>query len=215
MDFVSIFTLFAVMVLLALIPSSSVVLVLSRAASAGTIHGLAVALGIALADVIFAMLAIMGMTALAGATGTLFSLVKIGCGLYLIVFGWQLFRSAHAERLARGDRPRDKAAASPRQQHRLYVSFLSGALITFADWKAIIFYASFFPLYLPVASLSATEIVTLLLVTAAAVGSVKSAYAVLGGGIATTVLSRSHSRLLRSIAGGTVIGAGGYMLFKP
>ena len=58
-------TLFAIMIVLAALPSCSVALVVTRAATLGIRNGAAVTAGIVMGDLIFVTLAILGMSTLA------------------------------------------------------------------------------------------------------------------------------------------------------
>jgi threonine/homoserine/homoserine lactone efflux protein len=59
MNILEIVVLFAVMVMLALVPSTSVALVVARSSTAGFLNGAAVSVGIVLGDLVFVFLAIL------------------------------------------------------------------------------------------------------------------------------------------------------------
>jgi threonine/homoserine/homoserine lactone efflux protein len=69
MNLSSIFALFIAMVVLAAIPSLSVLTVSTRAATAGFIHGVFTAIGIVVGDIIFILLALGGLSVLATKLG--------------------------------------------------------------------------------------------------------------------------------------------------
>jgi threonine/homoserine/homoserine lactone efflux protein len=69
-------SLFLIMATLAVIPSTSVALVVTRSATLGISNGVAVALGIVLGDLVFIFLAILGLSAVAEATGAFFVVIK-------------------------------------------------------------------------------------------------------------------------------------------
>ena len=85
--------LFAVMVPLAAMPSSSVALVVTRSVSSGRISGVFSALGIVAGDLVFVAMALLGMVVLAEQLGAFFVLMKYCGGAYLIYLGVQLMRS--------------------------------------------------------------------------------------------------------------------------
>lgn len=64
--------LLGIMVTLAAMPSTSVALVVTRAATLGVKNGIAVAAGIVVGDLLFVMLVILGLSALAEALGSFF-----------------------------------------------------------------------------------------------------------------------------------------------
>ena len=84
MTFGSSVTLFGAMVVLALVPGVSVLAVTTRSAASGFIHGVFTTAGIVVGDIFFIILAIFGLSVLAGAMGSLFVLVNYLGGAYLI-----------------------------------------------------------------------------------------------------------------------------------
>ena len=84
MDGYGLLLLMPVMMVLAALPSTSVALVVVRSARLGLSQGLWVAAGIVVADLLFAALALWGMSELAQQLGGLFSLVRIAAGLWLV-----------------------------------------------------------------------------------------------------------------------------------
>jgi len=92
MSFFDAAAFFAIMIMLAAIPSTSVALVITRTATMNFANGAAVSMGIVLGDLVFAMLAILGLTALSEMMGTFFLVIKFAAGIYLIGFGIGLIR---------------------------------------------------------------------------------------------------------------------------
>lgn len=93
MSLIDIVVLFAVLAALALVPSASVALVVVRSSTAGFLNGCAVAAGIVIGDLIFVLLAVIGMAALAEVMGSLFMILRYVAGAYLIWFGINLLRA--------------------------------------------------------------------------------------------------------------------------
>lgn len=89
------FALFLIMIALAAIPSSSVVLVVTRSATLDLKNGIAASAGIVAGDLIFMSMAILGMTALSQQMGALFVLIKYMAAAYLIWFGIALLKNQH------------------------------------------------------------------------------------------------------------------------
>jgi threonine/homoserine/homoserine lactone efflux protein len=79
--------LFGIMVVGALIPSVSVITVSARSAASGFIHGVFTTMGIVVGDILFILLAILGLSVLAETLGSLFVLVKYLGSAYLIWLG--------------------------------------------------------------------------------------------------------------------------------
>lgn len=82
------------------------------------------------------------------------------------------------------------AKESGRVASSLSVSFFSGLLLTLGDVKAIILYASLFPVFVNVATITAPDIAIISAATVVEVGGVKLGYAYLAGIVAS--FSASH-----------------------
>lgn len=196
--------LFTAMATLALVPSTSVALVVATSSAAGYSRGIAVTAGIVLGDLVFVFLAILGMASLAEVMGGFFIFLRYAAGAYLIWLGIKLIRA----------RPSSSIAAPARPAPTLLTSFLTGLLITLGDVKAIFFYASLFPAFIDLAAVSASDIVVISTVTIGAVGGVKLGYVYFAGTFASVATKHGAGRTARTAAGGLMIGAGSYLVVK-
>lgn len=200
--------LFVVMVVLAAVPSASVVLVVTRSVTGGVGSGAAVAAGIVLGDLVFVTLALLGMSVLAEWLGGFFGVLKIAGGAYLIWMGWRMARSAWQPLPAREVTPPGRRASD------CWASLLAGWLLTLGDVKAIFFYASLFPLFVEVGALQWHDIVAIVAITVVAVGGVKIAYAFAARSLAGRFEPWQARRGLRLTAGSILAGTGAYVLAK-
>ncbi|WP_297808592.1 LysE family translocator [uncultured Methylophaga sp.] len=205
MSLVEIIGLFAAMAALALVPSTSVALVVVRATSAGFANGSAAAAGIVLGDLVFVFLAVLGMAALAEVLGNFFLILRYLAGGYLIWFGVSLMRSSASLQLEN----------SERSVSNLSSSFFSGLFLTLGDVKAIFFYASLFPAFVDLATIGALDIVHIAVITIVAVGGVKLGYAYFARGLVSSVRNPRAERALKVTAGSLMVGAGSYLIAKP
>lgn len=202
MSLASIVALSLAMLALAALPSSSVLLVTVCSLRGGFRQGAAATLGIVLADCLFVLMAVLGMAALAQQLGAVFAVIKVAAGLYLIFLGWQLWRGRHRPINSRVSR----SASLPG-------SVLAGLLLTLADIKAIVFYASLLPLFMDMQTLVAADIGLVLLITVLSVGGVKLTYAALAPRLHSR-LSPSLSSTGRAAVGVGLMAAGGGLLVK-
>ncbi|MCC5835751.1 MAG: LysE family translocator [Opitutales bacterium] len=195
-------SLLAVMLALAAMPSASVGLVVTRSATLGFANGVAVSMGIVLGDLVFVALAILGMGFLAESLGAYFSLLKYAGGVYLIWLGISLIRS------------RPDVDTDLRQSSRMSLvsSFVAGFVLTLGDVKAILFYASLFPAFVDMTSLTVADIVGIVLVTICAVGGVKLIYAYSAQRIAQSLKKRKIQDLARKVVGCIILGVGAYLI---
>jgi threonine/homoserine/homoserine lactone efflux protein len=205
MNLIDASALLTIMVMLAMLPSTSVALVVTRSATLGLAHGAAVSLGIVLGDLIFVLLAIFGLTALSEVMGIFFLVIKYLAGIYLIWFGVTLLTNRVSTNLYAGSRFR---------RGGLVTSFLAGLFVTLGNLKAIFFYASLFPTFVDLSALSLSDLLVIILVTLITVGGVKFAYA-FG---AKTLVSLSEGLKLEKeaklIAGSVMVGTGTYLIVK-
>lgn len=191
------------MIVLAVVPSLSVMTVTARAASAGFIHGAFVSLGIVAGDVIYIMLAIFGLALLTETLGNAAYLIKYVGGVYLLWLGISLWRSTGR---VTGEKHEDKSS--------LLSSFMSGLLLTLADQKVVLFYLGFLPAFLDLSAITGADLTLIIAITIIAVGGVKLGYAYLADR-AGTLLGSGASALLNRAAAGIMIAVGVYLLLKP
>ena len=204
MSLLSTLSLFAILLVLALVPSASVALVVTRSAVHGVRDGAAVSAGIVLGDLLFASLAILGMTYLAEVLGSVFAIFKYLGGAWLIWLGIGLLRApARLEIRPEASRP-----------STLATSFLAGLILTLGDIKAILFYASLFPAFVDLEGLSVSGIALIMAITVLTVGGVKLGYACAARGIVRRLQGRVNGRWARRAGGGMMIGSGTWLMVK-
>ena len=202
MTFSSIFALFSAMVILASIPSVSVLAVSTRAATYGFIHGVLTTIGIVVGDIIFIIIAISGLSLLAETMGSLGVLIKYVGGAYLMLLGIGLCRSKVKDGEA------EKVVKSS-----LMSSFLSGLLITLADQKAILFYLGFFPAFIDISKISYFDLSIIIAITVVTVGGVKLGYAFMADRARLLVNSKIRKGI-NTTAGCVMIAVGVFLVTK-
>jgi threonine/homoserine/homoserine lactone efflux protein len=154
--------LFGAMVLLAALPSVSTLTVVTRAASLGQGHGVATAAGIVLADVIYVLIALLGLGAIAQSHDAVFLGLRYLGAAYLLWQATRLWRTA--ARIA---------PPSPIARDSLGASVLVGFVLTLGDHKAILFYLAFIPAFIDLTTITAPQIGLILGITIVAVGGTK------------------------------------------
>lgn len=151
------------MALLAALPSVSVLAVTTRAAAGGFAAGAMTTLGIVVADLLFILLALLGLSLLAEALGESLWLLKFPVAAYL---GWLALRLWRAPGFGTTDLPASRRG-----------SLATGFLLTLADQKAVLFYFGFLPVFLDPATASCRDVLVVMSIAVIAVGGVKLAYA--------------------------------------
>jgi len=156
------------MIVLAIVPSVSVLTVTARAAAFGFSHGLFTTLGIVVADILFILVAVYGLALIAAMMGDQFRLIQYIGAIYLIWLGVTLWRAD----------ARARSSDSIRQS-TWWSSFLAGLLITLGDQKAILFYLGFFPAFIDLSVMTPADTLIIVLIATLAVGGAKLVYAFL------------------------------------
>lgn len=197
--------LVGIMMTLAAMPSASVILVITRSATLGFRNGIAVACGIVLGDLVFVVLAILGLSVIAEIMGSLFFLIKYLGAMYLIFLGFTLLMKKDAMEMT---------ANKTSEKTSLIASFLAGFFLTLGDIKAIFFYMSLFPIFIDLSALQSIDILVILAITIVGVGGVKIIYALSASKIALLARHRRFDNATRKTAGGLMIGAGSYLMVK-
>ncbi len=205
MGFAEAASLFVVMLTLAVIPSASVALVVTRSVTHGIPNGIAVALGIVLGDLAFILLAILGLSVVAETMGWLFLAIRYIGAIYLIWLGYTLLTSKNTTIIR---------VSQTREKGNLIASFLAGLLLTLGDIKAIFFYVSLLPTFVNLATLRLTDVIVIMLVTTITVGGVKIVYAFSARKIVSMTKGLGLENKAKKAAGGLMLGAGSYLIVK-
>lgn len=195
--------LFSAMVVLALLPSLSVMTVLARSASLGFRHGAVTSLGIVMGDICYIFLVIYGLAVLAERMASLMVIIQYFGAAYLIWLGLLLWRSKSSaldiEKIANVS---------------FTSSFWAGFLLTLGDQKAILFYLSFFPAFVDLSTLSVLDTVSVVAIAITAVGGVKLAYAFVADRARSLLPSAQTSRAISLVAGTVMMGVGIAVLLR-
>jgi threonine/homoserine/homoserine lactone efflux protein len=207
----SIVSLFATMLVIALVPSLSVLTVTARTATLGLRHGVAATLGIVAGDLLFIMVAVLGLSVLADAASDYLIALSYAGGVYLIWLGIRLWRSSPVMSRSGAD-AKAAAAAMP-----LTSSLTAGLLLTLGDQKAILFYFVFFPAFADLDRLTSLDTALILIVAAVAVGAAKLAYA-LAAVRAVKFLSGTAGHafgiFLNRLAALVLLSVGGFLILR-
>jgi threonine/homoserine/homoserine lactone efflux protein len=90
--------------------------------------------GLVLGDIIFFTLALLGLSAIEKILGSMFLVIRIAGGLYLVYLGIRMFRSS-----------RISTNVKAKHEESKWQTVMSGLLLTLGNPKPILFYASVLP----------------------------------------------------------------------
>lgn len=199
--------LFGAMVILAAVPSVSVLTVVARSITSGWRQGVFTTLGIVVGDIVLIVFAICGLSVLVETMGSLFILVKYLGGAYLIGLGITLWRSTSTATDNTTDVKGVLATSG-------LSSFLTGLFVTLGDLKAILFYLGFFPAFVDLSTLSVVEVSIIIAIAAVAVGGVKLGYAFIAERASLLLHKPSAKSRINRLAGGVMMGIGIFLILK-
>ncbi|TCP63212.1 threonine/homoserine/homoserine lactone efflux protein [Rhodovulum bhavnagarense] len=187
----------ASMVLL-IIPGPTILLVISYSLSQGRRVAVAMALGVALGDLVAMSASLAGLGALVLASATLFSVLKWGGALYLLYLGIKLWRSP----------PVLPQEVNPAQRPARAV-FGHAAAVTALNPKSIAFFIAFVPQFLRPEAPLGLQFAVLIgsFVSLAALNAL--AYALLADRLRARIRRPGVLRAMSRAGGGALIGMAG------
>ena len=190
-------TLAGAVFVLGVTPGPGVAAGVGRALVFGLGSALAFTFGMLVGDALLLLLAIFGLAAIAETMGELFTLVKIGGGLYLVWLGIKLWRLEPTP-----------VGAEPQTGTGFWRTGLSGFALTLGNPKAIVFYAALLPTVIDVTRLDASDVALTVAVVTVILFLVMLGYCALAARARRLFQSRRSMRRLNRGAGTLMIGAG-------
>lgn len=203
MDLLTILAFSSAMFLLAITPGPGVFATISRGLASGFSHAAILVAGLVLGDIIFLLLAIYGLNAIASILGELFVLVKYLGGAYLIYLGYKILTSKEK-----------KTNVDGVKELSWKKNFMTGLIITLANPKVILFYLGFLPTFMNLQTLTLSDIFIVCLLVILVLGSVMLAYAYSASGAKKLFKSKKAKRNMNLTAGSVMITAGGALIIK-
>ncbi len=186
------------MFILAASPGPGVFATVAQALGGGFRSALDVIAGIVTGDLIFLLLAVFGLTALARALGDLFIIVKIAGGGYLIWLGIKLWL---AKPVLPVQNPGEKMQSGKQR-------WLGGLFITLGNPKVILFYAGFLPTFMDLGSLTVGDLLVVAGLVAVVLVLTLGAYAYSASRARVLFTKPRAVQNLNRGAGTIMIGAG-------
>jgi threonine/homoserine/homoserine lactone efflux protein len=203
MSLLNVIAFASAMFLLAITPGPGVFATISRALASGFSNAAFVVLGIVFGDIIFLLLAIFGLNAIASILGDFFILVKYLGGIYLLFLGYKILTSK--------EKDTDVKAVLELSWKK---NFITGLLITLSNPKVILFYLGFLPTFVNLQTLSTLDIVIISLIVTFILSGVMLFYAYSASGARSLFKSKKEKRKMNIAAGSVMITAGGALIIK-
>jgi threonine/homoserine/homoserine lactone efflux protein len=183
-------------IILGLSPGPAVFATVGRSFALGLRSAYLFILGIVLGDLLFSLMAMLGLAALASTYTPLFLLLKIIGGCYLIVLGVQSLRDSKTPDL--------KTPAQEKGRNLI----ASGFLLTASNPKDLLFFVGFLPIFVDLKSPGTWQIVLASCVIVVSFLVTLSFYAVLAHSVRNLFESSVAIRRFRQVAGILMLAAG-------
>ena len=149
MTFESGLAFFISILIFAITPGPGVFALLARAMTQGVRSCFSLALGMAISDIIYLILACLGLAVIATHWGGIFTVIRIVGAIYLIYLGWKMWTQ-------RAEIVRQLDVTTKKDEIK---SFIQGFLISASNPKVILFYIAFLPTFMDLNALSTNDIV--------------------------------------------------------
>ena len=194
---------FAAIVLFSITPGPGVFAILARALMNGGRDCLYLALGMAISDIVYFLLACMGLAVIAHNWGEVFTVIRWIGAAYLIYIGYRMWTA-----------PVEVGNLNNKARTGKLKGFLQGFLISASNPKVILFYIAFLPTFMDVTLFNKVDI---------AIASIITLAGLMLGLMGIAVCSAKARQLFRSpvainrinkTAGSIMIGAGSVLAMK-
>ena len=189
--------LFAATVVFALTPGPGTLAVISRGLSQGFWPAFILGIGLTIGDMIYLWAAMLSLGLIAEQASGLFQWVRWIGGAYLVWLGIQTFRS-----------PPPKLEAIQPLGQGWWKSLIAGCAISCTNPKVILFYLGFLPIFLDLASLTLSSMLTVTLVIQTALMIVLAAISLGAHHLRPLLLKGSFGRWLNRVSGGVMGSVG-------
>jgi len=191
------------MLLLAITPGPGVFATISRGLASGFSNAAYVVLGIVIGDIVFLLLAIFGLSAIAHILGDFFVIVKYLGGIYLLFLGYKMITSKVED-----------TQVEAVNELSWKKNFFTGLLITLSNPKVILFYLGFLPTFVNLNTLTMTDVFVVCIIVTLVLGAVMLGYAYSASGAKNLFKSKSAKRKMNLTAGSVMLAAGAFLITK-
>ncbi len=178
-------------------PGPGTFAVMARGLGSGFAHAFAMGMGMVLGDLIYVLIAIFGLSAIANMMGDIFIIIKYIGGGYLIYLGIKIFLS----------KPSKQSLKSSKSKS-FFRDFISGFLICMSNPKVILFYLGFLPTFVDLDNLGIKDIVTISLIVVVLLTIVMVGYAYFSAKAKEAMKKPKAQIIMNRFAGSIMFGVG-------
>lgn len=205
MSFETAVSFFIAIFIFAITPGPGVFALLARALTSGTTACFSFVLGIAISDILYLIMATLGLATIAENWGGLFTIIRLVGAAYLLYLGWKMW-TAHIDT---NDHTEQTLSA-----RSWLAGFMQGFLLSASNPKVILFYIAFLPTFMDLTTLNPFDIMLASILTLVAIllGFMLIAFS------ATSARKQFQSersmKHLHRTAGGIMMGAGVFLALR-
>ena len=192
--------------ILGIIPGPGVLLVVSRTISGGFLAGAWTIAGMVCADIIFLLVVVCSLQAIATVLDSAFIFIQNLGAAYLIWLGTITWKSPHATL--------DVSKTSSFKPQSLSSLWLTGLMVTLSNPKAVLFYLSFLPIIVDITSLSLKDIGLMGLIICTTIGGIMFFYVMIVVKAKNKMRPLSNNRIVQRVAGSMIIATGLILLTR-
>ena len=205
MSFEAAITFFIAIFIFAITPGPGVFAILARALTSGAKSCFSLAFGIAISDILYLLMATLGLAAIAENWSGLFIFIRLFGAAYLIYLGWKMW-TIKIDPLVENN---SKTSA------RLWLSgFIQGFLISASNPKVILFYIAFLPTFMDLSALNQSDIIFASALTLFALMMGLMLIAFSAASARQKFQSKQATKRLNRSAGSIMIGAGLFLALR-
>ncbi len=186
----------------AITPGPGVFALLARSLASGVRPCISLALGMAVSDVVYLILACFGLAVIAEQWAGLFMAIRFVGAFYLLYLGWKMWNASPEASLHNDVNDVTFTAAK---------GLLQGFLISSSNPKVIFFYIAFLPTIMDLNSLTPTDIALASGITLLGIMMGLLLIAICASSARRFFTSRKAVKGLNRTSGGIMIGAGSYL----
>lgn len=198
MTFAAAITFAFAIFIMTLTPGPGVLTITARAINSGPMAAIGTMIGITLADLIYFVLALLGMASLSQAMGSAFIIVKLAGGAYLIWLGIKMWR----------ENPHDSLEKAGKTKRGFLNYFGEGLAVNMTNPKTIIFFAALLPTFIDLRALTLLDGVVFSIIIVVIGATTDLFYIMLASRARNLMKSPKAQKVLNRIGGTTLIGVG-------
>ncbi len=201
MDLITTLTFLGAIFIFMATPGPGVLAVVSRALSSGFSHAFFMSIGMVLGDIIFLLLAIFGLSVIASTYSTIFTIIKILGGIYLIYLGLRVYMSKTSH-----------FNTGAIKSKSFINDFISGLFITLGNPKVIAFYIGFLPTFVNLSKLTYKDTCLVVSLVLSTLLIILISYAYFASKAKTAIKNPKIQNIVNKISGGVMMLIGGLLI---